>query len=221
MLDQISSVSLRAASLVSRFALTAYLAKVFTLQEFGLFAILVAAIYMAPVVFGFGLHYRPNRDFVTMPHTEVARVMVDKAIVSAWCAPTVLACAIGLWWFYMPGQLDWAACLLLSFIALAELVLADLNFALLSVRRTALANVVQFIRNAAWIVPFFVAVQAGLCDAKLTSLLSFWAAGSVGRAALGRADDPALELAHRLLRASRLRLPPDRLQKQELADLFL
>jgi O-antigen/teichoic acid export membrane protein len=177
--EKLASVALRAISLVSRFALTAYLAKVFTLQDFGVFAVLVAAVYMAPVVFGFGLHYRVNRDFVAMPHGQVARVLVDKALVSLLFTPLIVASGAALWWLYMPGPVAWGTIGLLGLIGLAELILADMNFALLSVGRTALANLVQFIRNSAWIVPFFVAVEIGLCQASIGSLLAFWAVGQV------------------------------------------
>lgn len=183
LLSKIYSVALRAIGLVARFGLVAYLAKVLTLEEFGYFGILVAAIYMAPSVFGLGLHYRANRDLVLADVNDVANTILAKAAVVVMLIPVFVVGATGLSYFFRHehwlqgwfGALEW----LIVTLALLEVVLNDAHLALLSKALLTQANTLSFIRTTAWIPPMVVCFQLGFSPPTLEPVMGFWLGGQV------------------------------------------
>jgi len=183
LLSKIYSVTLRAVGLVARFGLVAYLAKVLTLEEFGYFGILVAAIYMAPSVFGLGLHYRTNRDFVLADVKDIANTILTKAAVVAMMLPLLVIVASGLSYFFRHdhwlhgwfGRLEW----LIVTLALLEVVLNDVHLALLSKAMLTHANTLSFIRTTAWIPPMVACFQSGVSLPRLEPVLGFWLGGQL------------------------------------------
>lgn len=177
MLKKIYSVGLRASGLAARFGLTVYLAKALTLDQLGLFSIFIAAVYMAPATFGFGLHYRVNRDFVGSSVESVASVLFDKLVLLLISSPIVFLFSYLLWFFFSSESINWVGVFLLFSVCLGEIVATDLCFALINIGNLSQANTLQFVRSASWIIPLVFAFEFFGALRSVNYVLIWWLFG--------------------------------------------
>ncbi len=178
----LTNMTMRATSLVARFALSIWIARALGYDALGAFGLLTGLAGAAPALMGFGVSYHVNREIARAAPAAAYRLLRDRLALSLVCAITGGAVAgaatmLGLLprapWPWMGGA-----------IILLELIAFDLHIALINLRRPVAANLLLFVRSASWIAPV---ILIGLLDPRLRSLdvlLGGWLAALVANFAL-------------------------------------
>lgn len=142
---------MRAASLLSRFALSIYMARMISLEELGLFGLIVGIAGVTPSVLGFGIGYFVRREVLTLESDEAFLLIRDRFVWNAMLAAVIWFSAITVSFICMlPIDMQY---LLIAVIVTLEFLAFDTHIALINMRRPIAANFLLFVRSAFWIVP--------------------------------------------------------------------
>jgi len=177
-IEHASIIGARSLTLAAKFALTAFVARFLGFSDLGLYGLLVAVSTMAPIILGLGLNGVIQRDLVDMPLSGVlphitTRFVFNIAIYLVLIPAFLIGCSLRVF------QINLVDGVLMSAIVFSEHIFNDLHAILIGRRRAAFANVLLFVRSAAW-VPFYVASNLLFPQSRtFTSLLVFWTAGMV------------------------------------------
>jgi O-antigen/teichoic acid export membrane protein len=168
--------ALRGATLALRFVLPLALISLLGLEAAGLFAMISATAAIAPAALGFGLNNLLTRDLVLnrdqAPQLITARLAVTAGSIGlAMLAALVIFCSIPP----IPALPPAPA---LAIIALETLAL-DIHVILIALGCAKRANLLLFLRSAAWIPLFLIAAFRHDAFRSLDWALSFWIIGHV------------------------------------------
>ncbi len=149
------NMGMRGLGLVGRFGLSLYLAKYLSLSDVGLFGLITGITSMLPAMIGWGLNYFLNREIVEKPRVFSGKMVRDRLVVTLLSLAVVLvpATPVVLAWHALPNP-AWVVIVLC--IIVFECLAVDMHFALISVGLPLAANMLLFIRSAAWIFPVAV-----------------------------------------------------------------
>lgn len=148
----IANATLRTTGLGSRFLLAIFMARFMTLEDIGTFALMAGAAGLLPSVAGLGLNFFMARRLVGLDHGEavcLARDRLKVSMIAGGCCAAVLFALAHFGMLTLPLA-PWLAIAIL----MLELLGFDLQVALLARSRSTFANVLLFLRNGAWVVPF-------------------------------------------------------------------
>jgi O-antigen/teichoic acid export membrane protein len=171
-------MALRGSALVSKFALTLFIAKYLGIEAVGYYGYLAGAAAILPLVLGFGLMQEFGRRLVVegLPAIRLPLLTYWQIVVIVYAAVTALSIpvsqALGL-------GLKPRVLLLAGTVLLFEHLNNDSFFIVSNLKRPVFANFQVFLRAAAWIIVYMpLALFYG--DLRtLDSMLAFWAGGIV------------------------------------------
>lgn len=149
--NSLFNLGLRGSSLVFRFVLSFYIIKYLGLEASGIYGLALGAVGIMPALIGWGLNYFVARDIIGMDLAAAAPRVKTRLLVStlSLTAFTVIAVGVALAIGY---ELSSTTVLILILIWL-EVYAMDLHIPMIAMEMSVEANVIVFIRLAAW-VPF-------------------------------------------------------------------
>lgn len=149
-----ANAALRTFGLGSRFVLAIFMARFMTLDDIGVFALLAGAAGLLPSVAGLGLNFFMARSIVGIGHDEAVGIVRERLAISvlagALCSALLFA-LVNASLLQLPFS-PWLAVAIL----MLELLGFDLQIALLARSRSTFANLLLFLRNGAWVIPFML-----------------------------------------------------------------
>lgn len=165
---------LRSLSLISKFALTVFIAKFMNFDALGLYGLLMAVTVIAPSLLGFAIMHVYIRDAVTQSRENIVKNLrfYARFISRLYGFLFFVAVIYGL---------------LTHQIALAMIVLAivclehlnnDIYNLMLNLSRQLSGNLLHFIRSGFWMIIFIGSAYYYPSLQTLDTLLIFWIAGS-------------------------------------------
>ncbi|WP_219894429.1 lipopolysaccharide biosynthesis protein [Aquisediminimonas profunda] len=169
------NAALRMTGLGSRFLLAIFMARYMTLADIGTFALMAGAAGLLPSVAGLGLNFFLARRLVGIGHAEavgLARERLRVSILAGACCMSILLALSNFGHLSLP-----ISPLLAVAILMLELLGFDLQVALLARSRSTFANVLLFLRNGAWVLPFMVAAFVLPMCRSIEVLAWFWLCG--------------------------------------------
>lgn len=172
------ALALRAVTLLCRFGLTIYAAKVLTMAELGAYGLLTAAVATAVYLLGLQFYVFNLREIASTESAEAhVRQIRDQAVFHALLYGVAGVALLLAWGVLSPSAetavwLRWVPAL-----ALAEHLSQEGYRVLVALSRGELANLIFFIRSGAWVLAW-VAFVFGGGDASFASLCWFWLGGS-------------------------------------------
>jgi O-antigen/teichoic acid export membrane protein len=165
---------LRASALALRFALPLALIRLLGLEATGLFALITASAAIAPAAMGWGLNNRLTRDLVLQPD-DAPRLIATRLAVTASSIMLAMIAAMVILGFIAIDP-TWPVAPALALIALETLAL-DIHVILIALGRARRANLLLFLRSAAWIPIFLIAAWRFEALRSLDLALGCWIAG--------------------------------------------
>jgi O-antigen/teichoic acid export membrane protein len=172
-------MALRGSSLVVKFAMNLFIAKFMGFEILGLYGLVIALSLTTPSFLGLALMYTQSRRAVTQSIEEVAEGLhyYGRYLLLVYSMISLCVFIIGL----VSGQL------LLALLVLAVVFFEHFNNDLyqlqLNLSKPFAANLLHFIRSAAWMLIFMPAAFLFPVLRTEQALLTFWAIG--GAIALG------------------------------------
>lgn len=166
-------LGLRASSLVTKFALTLFIAKFMSLEDLGLYGLIAVGGTLVPAVFGLGLNGPASRSAVGADTDHAVRIATSRMgvtlLLHAIFAPIAVAIAL----YALPQQYT-SLVILVALALFLENLACDIHSLLLARFRATLAAVLLFIRAGAW-PAFFIAAAwfyPGLRSVEM--IVAFW-----------------------------------------------
>lgn len=173
------NIVLRGLTLVSKFGLVFFLAFAFSPRDLGVYGLMVSALSFAVFGLAFEYHYYTRRQLVHADDGTRAVLLRDQMALHVAtlviALPLVAIMARPLFGGWMtPALLAWFVMLLPL-----ELISQELMQGLVAISRPVQANVVLFMRTAAWICPFIAVASLRPNQRTLAALFLWWAVGAV------------------------------------------
>ena len=176
------NAALRIATLGSRFLLSLYIAKLLSIRDVGLFALLTGLIGLLPALTGFGLNYFVGRAIVRESSLDATRMARDRLLISILVSGIV---AIGIAVLARTGLVALPVQpLLLVGIIVLEMASFDAQMMLLARRKSAFANLLLFLRSGGWVLPYIAASYTVPALRTINAVALFWIGGLVASSLL-------------------------------------
>ena len=169
------TMALRGAGLIGRFGLALYLARYLGLGAVGAFGLIQGLVGATPAIIGLGLNYYVGREIVEVSKYRSGQVLRDRLTVTFLAVGFIVLLTASLAELGGSRHVDHLG-LVLPVLAM-ECIALDVHMALISLRKPLTANILLFIRSAAWVFP---TVMLGLKFSSLRTLsfmLEMWAIG--------------------------------------------
>jgi O-antigen/teichoic acid export membrane protein len=182
--ERLSVLSLRGATLVSRFMLTFVLARFLTPAELGLYGLFAASVGYALMVVGVDFYTFTTREIIKLDRTQWGRVLKGQAALALAMYGICLPLAMGL---FALDALPWSMAGWLVLLLLLEHMAQELNRLLVAVSEQLWASVVLFLRLGAWVWGVVLLVAADPHWRDLDIVLGAWAVSSALSCLLGAA----------------------------------
>ncbi len=170
-----ANLGLRGLGLVGRLGLAIFLVRFFPLADVGSFGLIAGVVGMAPALLGWGLNYFLGRAIVDVPLPLAMTQMRQRlliTLVTVSVAAVLTLSGYGLAGVPLPPFV--LPTMLLVFL---ECIAFDVQMSLIALRMSLAANLILFVRSAAWVFP---AALAAFLHAELRTLafmLWCWLAG--------------------------------------------
>lgn len=172
------SMALRSLTLLCRFGLTIFAAKVLALSDLGAYGLLTAAVATTVYAFGFQFYVFNLREIAsTDSPVQHARQIRDQIVFHA-ALYAVVGGALGLWaTLFAPGEGKVSWMRWLPALAVVEHLSQEGYRVLVALSRGTVANVIFFVRSGAWVC-VWIGWVAWSGRATFDGLCAFWLAGS-------------------------------------------
>jgi O-antigen/teichoic acid export membrane protein len=163
---------LRVGALGSRFILTIYLARSLSIEDLGVFGLVMGLVGVIPPVTGWGVNYYLGREVVGRTLDQAALIVRDRLVITL---ASLLAIAPLVPLLYLihpalpPGRLA-----LVTAIVLAETLSADLQTPLISLGMSLFATVLLFVRSSVWVFVYVILSSIAPVYRTLDIALSLW-----------------------------------------------
>jgi O-antigen/teichoic acid export membrane protein len=175
------NMALRAAGLVSRLALTIFIAKYLDLESLGVASFVFAGVAFAPALLTFGLHHQLNRNIISRPLEEAGwrlrdRMILHGLLIASLAVVTGALVLTGQLAGMRPGIAAWLAITVFLIVSM-ELVAVEIHLGLVSLKESTVANAFLFLRSASW-APLFIGAAFLFADLRsISAMLAFWMCG--------------------------------------------
>jgi O-antigen/teichoic acid export membrane protein len=167
-------MSMRAITLLVKFASTLFVAKYLGLGALGMYGLIAAAGIVAPAVLGLGIMPLISRAAVKQPlgntKSELARYFIYlSALYSVIATGLAIYCAI-------TGE--WILAALILLVIFLEHINGECYQLMINLSRPLLADSLHFIRSASWLLIYMFAASVILSWRNMETLLIAWIIGS-------------------------------------------
>lgn len=168
-------IGLRGTTLLAKFALTLFIARFIGLDALGEYGLVAGLAAVVPAVASLGLINILSRNAVTQSLGEVTGILYRYGRIQAAIYGLAMAAALlsALVWQ------RWPLVVVVVAIAFFEQVNDDLFMVLTHRRHPRLANVLIFVRSAAWIFLFIPLAVAFPAMRNLANVWGFWLGGGI------------------------------------------
>jgi O-antigen/teichoic acid export membrane protein len=157
-----------------------FMARYMSFADIGAFSLMVGSTALLPGAVGLGLSYFVNRDIVDGAGTAAHLLARDRLIVTFGCG---VASALGIAVLSRLEFLHLAVDLqALGAIIVLEMIGFDLQLLLIARHRAALANLLLFLRTAAWVPFFMLLAYIDPASRDIDVLLKAWLVGEIAAA---------------------------------------
>ncbi len=173
---------LRAATLVSKFALVFVLAKFLEPAEVGLYGLLVATIAFVMMALGFDFYTYSTRELIASDRALWAGMLRDQGVFYGVAYIFLLPVCLFLFWFDM---LPWTLAVWFFPLLALEHLAQELNRLLIAISQPLWASIVLFVRSGAWaiLVAIWLWLSPGIRS--LDFVLAAWCFGVLSACVLG------------------------------------
>ncbi|WP_269768936.1 lipopolysaccharide biosynthesis protein [Caballeronia calidae] len=188
-------MSLRGATLSSRFVLLFFLARFMKPEDVGEYGLVCATIGYAMFVLGLDFYTYSTRELIASERGRWPRLLKDQAAFLLVCYAMTLPAILLV--IELTGAIPWSAVGWFLVLLILEHLSQEFNRLLIAMSRPLLASVVLFVRSGAWCIVFLIAMIAVPEVRTLGWLFASWTCGTavaVGIAlfTLARLDWPSV-----------------------------
>lgn len=191
-IKRLLNLSLRAATLVSKFALIFVLAKFLEPAELGLYGLLSATVFYVLMALGFDFYTFATRELIVTDRRNWAGMLRDQGVFYGITYSALLPlCLLLFWWGFLPWQL---AVWFFPLLALEHLA-QELNRLLVAISEPLWASLVMFVRSGLWAIAAALWMWLDPEQRTLAFTLACWATGVFAACVLGASRLRTLETA--------------------------
>lgn len=181
-LKRLLNLSLRAATLVSKFALIFVLAKFLEPAEVGLYGLLSATVFYVLMALGFDFYTYATRELIATDRREWAGMLRDQGVFYGVVYAVLLPLCLLLFWL---GFLPWQFAIWFFPLLALEHLAQELNRLLVAISEPLWASVVMFVRSGAWAIVAASWMWLNPAQRTLEFVLAAWTTGVLAACALG------------------------------------
>ena len=176
------NLSLRAATLVSKFALIFVLAKFLEPAEVGLYGLVAATIGYCLYVLGLEFYTYSMRELIASPPHAQPSILRDQIAFYLFTYALFLPPLISL---FVGDFLPWVLIFWFYALLILEHVAQELNRVLVALSLQLEASIVLFVRSGAWGLALIPLMWANPSLRELHAALAAWSLGAAAACALG------------------------------------
>jgi O-antigen/teichoic acid export membrane protein len=171
----VTNAALRGGTLVGKLVLQLWMARALGAADMGVYALMAAAVAIGVFVVGLEYHYFTMRELATRAPARLAALLRDQLVVhgAAYVVFAFVLAALGLLGALPALPLHWFVLLLLL-----EHVSHEAYCSLNALSRPLAANVVLFMRTAAWAFPVIVLATVFPGQRRLDLVFLAWTVGA-------------------------------------------
>jgi O-antigen/teichoic acid export membrane protein len=179
-----ANLALRGMTLASKFALLIVLGRFFSLEDLGVYGLMVASVAIAIFVVGAEYKYFTLRALVARQASFQTAILRDQAVFYGVIGAILLPPLILVFWTGTWSPVPRAVLLWFLLLTVVELAAQEAGNALLALGRPLAANLVLFIRSAAWVYPVIALVIAVPATRDIASVFLAWLVGALASLAV-------------------------------------
>lgn len=168
------NLSLRAATLVSKFALIFVLAKFLEPTEVGLYGLLSATVFYVLMALGFDFYTFASRELIVTDRRNWAGMLRDQGVFYGITYSALLPLCLLLFWL---GLLPWQLAVWFFPLLALEHLAQELNRLLVAISEPLWASIVLFVRSGAWAIIAALWMWFDPVQRSLDFVLAAWAIG--------------------------------------------
>ncbi|MDN4988161.1 oligosaccharide flippase family protein [Bradyrhizobium sp. WYCCWR 13022] len=173
----LTNVLIRSATLGLRFLLSFYVIKYLGYDAAGVYGLTVGVTGITPALIGWGLNYFVAREVVGMSPSQAALRIRNRLFITI--VSLTLATVAMILFSFFTQRTSAPLFVLIAILAWLETIALDLHLPLIGLGKAVEANVLVFIRSAAW-VPFIVGLGLAFPQFRsMEALLSAWIVADV------------------------------------------
>jgi len=176
------NLTLRAATLVSKFALIFVLAKFLEPAEVGLYGLLSATVFYVLMALGFDFYTFATRELIVTDRSNWAGMLRDEGVFYGITYTALLPLCLLLFWL---GFLPWELAVWFFPLLALEHLAQELNRLLVAISEPLWASIVLFVRSGAWAVIAALWMWLDPAQRTLGFVLAAWAIGVLAACILG------------------------------------
>jgi O-antigen/teichoic acid export membrane protein len=170
-----ANLGLRGLGLVGRLGLAIFLVRFFPLADVGSFGLIAGVVGMAPAILGWGLNYFLGRAIVDVPLPQAMQQMRRRLLITL--VTVSVAATLTLAGYALAG-VPWPPYMLPTMLLVVlECIAFDVQMSLIALRMSLAANLILFVRSAAWVFPAALAAFLHSELRTLSFMLWSWLAG--------------------------------------------
>ena len=175
MKEKLYNLLIRGSATIIKLAFTLFLGSLFTEVEFGLYSLIISSIYISLILIGFDIYLDANRRIIQKDSIQDQSHILNNQIASY--LPFYILFTIII--FFIPERIIPKDFIFLFLtISILEHLNSEIFRLLLALRKTIIANLLFFIRNALWpIVIFMLYLINDHLD--IYTLLLYWLYSSI------------------------------------------
>lgn len=186
------NLSLRGATLVSKFALIFMLAKFLEPAEVGLYGLLAATVFYVLMALGFDFYTFATRELILADRRLWAGMLRDQSVFYGIVYSVLLPLCLLLFWL---GFLPWKLAIWFFPLLALEHLAQELNRLLVAISEPLWASIVLFVRSGAWAVVASVWMWLEPAQRTLEFVLAAWTIGVLFACLLGASRLRGLDAA--------------------------
>lgn len=168
------NLSLRAATLVSKFALIFVLAKFLEPTEVGLYGLLSATVFYVLMALGFDFYTFASRELIVTDRRNWAGMLRDQGVFYGITYSALLPLCLLLFWL---GLLPWQLAVWFFPLLALEHLAQELNRLLVAISEPLWASIALFVRSGAWAIIAALWMWFDPVQRSLDFVLAAWAIG--------------------------------------------
>lgn len=176
------NLTLRAATLVSKFALIFMLAKFLEPLEVGLYGLLSATVFYVLMALGFDFYTYATREMILTDRKHWAGMLRDQGVFYGITYTALLPPCLLLFWL---GLLPWQLAVWFFPLLALEHLAQELNRLLVAISEPLWASIVLFVRSGAWALAAAAWMWLDPAQRSLEFVLAAWAMGVLAACLLG------------------------------------